>query len=195
MSRLFLNVCAVVFALIPTFVCAQENDKVKLSQGMLLRVWSDVSSAAQTMGSQPAHAGVVDLGPDFESSRLLGIPQLEPALRGEPSSFSGVEWSGYMKIDKPGKYVMTVTLVGDSSRSSLYVTLAGNRVLTIAERKGSNTVKNQTLNLEAGYYPVSFFVVQTCRYSKAMSFSVKVRPANELDSEPMQVTDFYYRKK
>lgn len=156
---------------------------------MLLRVWPDVNPDMQKIGNDPSSAGVIDLGADFSSSRVKDIDSLSPTFG---KGVTAIEWSGYVRIEKDDTYVITINKSQVYHKAAtLFFFLKGVKVMEFPYGNQDNVVKTATLKLTAGYHPVSFLMV---RKSHA-SFSIKIRPASELDSEPLKVTDFYFRKK
>lgn len=171
---------------------AQETDKIKLSPGMLLRVWPEVNQDMQKIGNEPSSAGVIDLGAEFKTKR---ISQIDPLSQSFASGYTAVEWSGYVQIEKDDTYVITLSKKQSSyNASSLHFFLKGTKVLSFPYgNRAYDEVKSQTLKLSAGYHPISFLLIHDCRFSS--NFSIKIRSASELDSAPLKVTDFYFRKK
>ena len=169
---------------------AQADEKVKLSPGMLLRIWADVNQNAQNPGNAPSSAGIIDLAGDFSTERTRSIPQFESAT----SKIYGLEWAGYVRIDKEDTYVITTELTALAHGTSIYLYLKGNKVANINNTYG-NSSKSTVVRLSPGYYPISLFTVQPNRPSNAMHCRIKIHPKSELDSEPLKVSDFYFRKK
>ena len=186
--RILAIVLAAAFSL--STAHGQEKEKIKLSPGMLLRVWPNVNKDMQKAGNEPASAGVVDLGAEFSIRRTSSIQPLTPSYQ---SPVAASEWSGYLRIEHENTYVITISKSQSHyNNSALYVYIKGAKILDFPYAKGIyDEVKSKTVKLSAGYHPISFYMVN----SGQASFQVKVRPASELDSEPMKVSDFYFRKK
>lgn len=170
---------------------AHADEKVRLSPGMLLRIWGNVSTNAQSPGNEPSGAGVIDLGGDFYFGRVRELDQFQAPIGS--GQYHALEWSGYVRIDKENTYHITINAFSCAENTSVYLYLKGNKVLNLTNFR--NASKTATVKLSPGYYPISLFTVQRSVYKDAMRCQIKIRPQDELDSEPMKVSDFYFRKK
>ncbi|MBE6420225.1 MAG: hypothetical protein E7031_08855 [Akkermansiaceae bacterium] len=194
MIRKLFSVLVAGCALVASTVYAQA-EKTKMAPGMILRVWSEVDAKTETVADLVPFGGVIDTGDTFESARLHKISTVAPALKTGGDTYCAVEWSGYVKIEEAGKYVLSVSHDSYIDQATFFASIGGKDVLSFVKKKSNVGAKQVVLTLQPGYHPITFLSVQRNANTRVMSFEVKIRPADEIDAPAMKVKDFFYQKK
>ncbi len=150
------KILTLVLALLCGAVVAEEAEKtVKLVPGAACHVWDE---NAKTKPEAPPAGGFVDKHEEYFSRESLeGDKQLKGLLTAYKPFF--LIWSGFLKIDKPGRYRLTVMRaeargnVHDWAESNIRLVVQKRNLIELkpGEKKKSGSA---LVSLTAGMHPV-----------------------------------------